>query len=138
MNYDDMLDRAIEETPDGESTAARFEVPEPELRQEGNVTVFENFRAVRERLGREPEHVLQFLQGDVGTSGEIDASGRARLTGSFDADRVESAIEEYADRFVRCAACGLPDTRLERDDQATVLRCEACGTRETLDGDGSR
>ena len=137
MDYDDMLDRAVEETPDGEHTSERFEVPEPELRQEGKASVFENFRAVCDRLGRDPEHVLQYLQGDVGTSGEIDERGRARLTGSFDADRIGNAIEEYVEQFVRCSACGLPDTQLNQDGETTVLRCEACGTRETLDGGSS-
>jgi len=137
MDYDDMLDRAVEETPDGELTSERFELPDPELRQEGKATVFENFGAVCDLLEREPEHVLQYLQRDVRTSGEIDESGRARLTGSFDADRIGSTIEAYADRFVRCSACGLPDTRLDRDSEPAELRCEACGRRERLDGEQS-
>jgi len=52
MDYDDMLDRAVEETPDGETASERSELPDPELRQEGKATVFENFRAVCDRLGR--------------------------------------------------------------------------------------
>ena len=135
MNYDDMLDKAIEETPDGETPSERFELPDPELRQEGNTTVFENFQAVCDRLGREPDHVLQYLQNDVGTSGEIDESGRARLVGSFGTERISNAIQEYTDRFVRCSACGLPDTQLEREDGTPVLRCEACWTREPIDGE---
>ena len=32
MDYDDMLDRAIDETPDIEGSSERFEVPSPEVR----------------------------------------------------------------------------------------------------------
>lgn len=129
MEYDEMLDRAIDETPEIDGTSERFEVPDPEVRQEGNATVYENFQATCSRLGREDDHVMKFLQNDLGTSGHIDESGRARLTGEFGADRIASALDEYVEEFVICSECGLPDTRLEREQGALLLRCEACGAR---------
>jgi len=129
MDYDDMLDRAASETSDVTDTDERLEVPDPAVRQEGSATVVENFQTVCDRLDRDPDHVLQFLQRDVGTSGHIDESGRARITGEFDASRVGSAIDDYVESFVRCPECGLPDTRLETEGGATLLRCEACGAR---------
>lgn len=129
MDYDDMLDRAIDETPDIQGGNERFEVPSPEVRQEGNATVFENFQSVCSTLGRGVEHVMKFLQNELGTSGHIDESGRARLTGSFGEGRLADAVEAYTDEFVRCPECGLPDTRLEHEQGATLLRCEACGAR---------
>ncbi|MFB6224219.1 MAG: translation initiation factor IF-2 subunit beta [Haloarcula sp.] len=129
MEYDDMLDRAMEETPDIEGTSERFEVPEPDVRQEGNTTVYENFQSTCSRLGREDSHVMKYLQNDLGTSGHIDESGRARLTGEFDSSRIEAAVDEYVEEFVLCSECGLPDTQLEREQGALLLRCEACGAR---------
>ncbi|MBV0903381.1 translation initiation factor IF-2 subunit beta [Haloarcula salina] len=129
MEYDEMLDRAIEETPEIDGTSERFEVPDPEVRQEGNATVYENFQATCSRLGREDDHVMKFLQNDLGTSGHIDESGRARLTGEFGADRIAAALDEYVEEFVICSECGLPDTKLEREQGALLLRCEACGAR---------
>jgi translation initiation factor 2 subunit 2 len=129
MDYEDQLDRAIDETPDIESGDERFEVPDPDVRQEGNATVFENFQATVRRLDRDPEHVVQYLQNELGTSGQIDESGRARLTGSFDERRVGDAIDGYTETFVICDECGLPDTRIEREQGALLLRCEACGAR---------
>jgi translation initiation factor 2 subunit 2 len=129
MDYDEQLERAIDETPDIESQGARFEVPDPDVRQEGNMTVYENFQATVRRLDRDGEHVVQYLQNEVGTSGHIDESGRARLTGSFGERRIAEAIEEYTETFVLCDECGLPDTRIEREQGALMLRCEACGAR---------
>jgi translation initiation factor 2 subunit 2 len=129
MDYDEMLDRGIEETPDIEGSSDRFETPEPEVRQEGNTTVFENFQRVRDRFDRAEDHLMRFLQDELGTSGHIDESGRARLTGDFRTDRIASAVEAYAEEFVICPECGLPDTRLDREQGAVVLRCEACGAR---------
>ncbi|UPW00528.1 translation initiation factor IF-2 subunit beta [Halorussus gelatinilyticus] len=127
--YDHHLERAMEETPDIERSGDRFDVPDPDVRQEGNVTVYENFQDTLDVLGREEDHVLKFLQDELGTSAHIDESGRARLTGEFSQRRIEDAIEEYTDEFVRCSECGLPDTKLEQEQGALLLRCEACGAR---------
>jgi len=128
-SYDEHLERAMDETPEIEGSGDRFEVPDPDVRQEGNVTVYENFQTTLDRLGREGDHVLKFLQDELGTSAHIDESGRARLTGEFSRRRIEDAIDEYAEEFVLCPECGLPDTRLEREQGALLLRCEACGAR---------
>ena len=127
--YDDHLERAMDESPEIQGDSERFDVPDADVRQEGNATVYENFQDTLDRFGRDEEHLLKFLQDELGTSAHIDESGRARLTGEFSQRRLGDAIEEYADEFVRCSECGLPDTRLEREQGAVLLRCEACGAR---------
>ena len=134
MDYDEMLDRGLEETPDIEGSSERFEVSDPEVRQEGNVSVVENFQNVCDQLDREDDHLMKFLQDELGTSGHIDESGRARLTGEFRSRRIADAIDAYTDEYVLCSECGLPDTRLEREQGALLLRCEACGARSPTKG----
>jgi translation initiation factor 2 subunit 2 len=129
MDYSDMLDRGIEQAPDIQPDSDRLDVPDPNVRKEGNVTVFENFRDVCRELSREPDHVLKFLQDEVGTSARIDESGRARLTGDFGARRVSDAIEAYTEQYVLCSECDLPDTNIEREQGAELLQCTACGAR---------
>ncbi|WP_224268951.1 translation initiation factor IF-2 subunit beta [Haloprofundus salinisoli] len=132
MEYDDQLERALAESPDIESTGSRFEVPDPNVRPEGNMTVFENFQSVVDKLDRDESDVLKFLQTELGTSGQIDESGRARLTGDFRRDRVARAVEEYTEAFVLCPECGLPDTRLVDEREATMLKCDACGALSSM------
>lgn len=132
MEYEESLERAIANSPDIAGADARFELPEPELREEGHVTVYENAPETVDRLGREPEHVMKHLQQEFGTSASLDDRGRLRLTGSFDTARVADGVEDYADRFVLCSECGLPDTRLERERGVSTLRCEACGARSAI------
>ena len=129
MDYDDMLDRGLEDTPDIETESDRFDVPDPAVRQEGNTTVVENFQAIRDALDRSEDHLLKFLQTELGTSAHIDESGRGRFTGEFRASRIADAVEAYAEEFVVCPECGLPDTTLEREQGAVLLRCTACGAR---------
>ncbi len=125
--YDDLLDRALDETPDIEGSGERFDIPDPEVRQEGNVTVYENFQPTIDRFDRDESLVLKFLQNELGTSAHIDEKGRARLTGEFNARRIDDAIEAFCDTYVRCPECGLPDTRLVEQQGATVIKCDACG-----------
>jgi translation initiation factor 2 subunit 2 len=134
MDYDEMLDRGIEQTPDIKGSSERFEVPDPEVRQEGHNTVFENFQQVCRDLGRDEDHLLKFLQDEVGTSAHIDESDRARLTGEFSERRIRDALEEYSERFVLCSECGLPDTNIKREQGAEILQCTACGARSSTSG----
>ena len=129
MDYEDQLDRALAETPDIEGEASRFQLSEPEVRQEGNATVFENFQDVADGLDRDPDHLMRHLQNEVGTSATVDERGRLRLTGEFRASRVRDALETYAEAYVICPECGLPDTHLEREQGAYVRQCDACGAR---------
>ena len=126
-DYEEQLERALEETPDIEGGGTRTDIPQPEARQEGNATVYENYRDTVDHLNREPEALLGFLQSDLGTSAQIDERGRARFTGSFDADRLAAAVDAYAEAFVRCPECGLPDTQLVDRAGTTMLQCDACG-----------
>ena len=124
-----MLDRGIEQTPDIEGSSGRFSLPDPTARKEGHVTVFENFRDVCRDLSRDPNHLLKFLQDELGTSAHIDESDRARFTGSFNERRLRDALEAYAETYVLCSECGLPDTSIEREQGAELLKCAACGAR---------
>jgi translation initiation factor 2 subunit 2 len=129
MDYDDSLERAMERTPDVAGSGERFQLPDPDVRQEGSATVFENFPVVVERLDRAREHVMRYVQNELGTSASIDDRGRLRLTGEFGADRLRTALDEYAEAYVRCPECGLPDTTLEKEHGTYVRQCSACGAR---------
>jgi translation initiation factor 2 subunit 2 len=132
MDYDEQLDRALSETPEEVGRESRFEVPEPVVRPEGNVTVYENFEETYDRLNREPREVLKFLQSELGTSASIDEKGRARLTGEFKQSRVAAALSAYVDGFVTCPECSSPDTHIVTEQGTEVLKCDACGALSPL------
>ena len=127
MSYDDHLDRALAET-DASSSASRFSLPDPSLRADGNFTLLENLDDIVTRLNRDTEHVVKYLQTELGTAASLD-DGRVRLTGSFKESRVYEALEAYADDFVICPECTLPDTKLVEENGTTYRQCEACGER---------
>ncbi|MFB6112520.1 MAG: translation initiation factor IF-2 subunit beta [Halodesulfurarchaeum sp.] len=132
MDYDEQLERALDEKPDISGDENRFEVPDPDVRAEGNQTVFENFQSILSRLDREERHLLKFLQDELGTSAQIDERGRARLTGEFSQRRVGDVIDDYVDTYVLCPECGLPDTSVTNEQGAELLECSACGARSSV------
>jgi translation initiation factor 2 subunit 2 len=132
MDYEDQLDRALEQSPDIAEGGGRFEVPDPDVRPEGHVTVWENFEAVHDRLARDPDHLVRFMQSELGTSAQIDDRGRARFTGDFKQRRVADALETYVEDFVTCSECESPDTRLVEERGTTVLKCDACGALSSV------
>ncbi|MFO7926693.1 MAG: translation initiation factor IF-2 subunit beta [Halobacteriota archaeon] len=133
MEYDERLDRALESTPEMEEATRRFSIPAPDVQQEGNVTVYENFQRTLDVFDREATHLMKYLQNELGTSATIDDRGRLRLTGEFRRGRIEDAIESYADDYVLCPECGLPDTILETENGAEIRRCTACGARSSTE-----
>ncbi|WP_410764454.1 translation initiation factor IF-2 subunit beta [Haloferax sp. DFSO60] len=132
MDYSEQLDRAVSETPDDQASDGRFSVPDPVVRPEGNVTIYENFAETHDRLARDDSHLLSFLQSEFATSASIDEAGRARFTGAFKQTRVADALDEYVETFVLCGECGSPDTRFVTEQGTSKLKCDACGALSAI------
>ena len=126
MDYDASLDRAMDAVPDIATSEKRLRLPDAEVQRDGAFTRLTNLGAIADALARETEHLHRFIQRDLGTSGKLE-SGRARYSGTFSPDDFDDTIERYTDEFVVCSECGLPDTRLVRENRTPMLRCDACG-----------
>jgi translation initiation factor 2 subunit 2 len=127
MNYDAALERAFEALPDQPRDGGdRLDVPEPEGQTDGAFTRLTNIGDIADALAREAKHVHRTIQREFGTNGQFDGS-EARYNGSFSTEDFAAAIDAYVAEFVTCSECGLPDTKLTREDGVDMLRCEACG-----------
>jgi translation initiation factor 2 subunit 2 len=126
MDYDGALDRAMEESPDIAEREERLTVPEAAAEEDGAFTRFRNLGDIADAVSREAEHIHRFVQQELGTSGTFE-DGRGRYNGAFSDAEFDAAIDKYLDQYVRCSECGLPDTRLVREDRTEMLRCDACG-----------
>jgi len=126
MDYESSLDRAMESVPDIGGDEERLSIPDAQAQKDGAFTRFTNLGEIADVLSREPEHLHRFVQRELGTSGKLDG-GRARYNGSFSGQDFDAAVDAYLEEYVRCSECGLPDTRLVREDRTPMLRCDACG-----------
>jgi translation initiation factor 2 subunit 2 len=46
-------------------------------------------------MHRQPEHVIQFLFAEMGTTGSVDGSGRLVIKGRFQPKQVENVLRRY-------------------------------------------
>lgn len=130
-DYEALLDRAIANLPDMETTDARFVIPEPKIMVEGKTTILDNFNNIVSVINREPDHVMKYLTREMGTAGKIDGL-RAVFQGKFSKEQIKTNIEAYVEEFVICSECGRPDTQLTKMDRVLVLKCAACGAHRPV------
>jgi translation initiation factor 2 subunit 2 len=130
-DYNELLDRAIDQLPEKVFETKRFTVPRAYSVIQGNRTIIQNFREVADALNRDPQHVLKFLLRELGTAGNLEGA-RAIMQGKFTHYLINDRIEDYVKRFVMCHECNRPDTKIIREDRIDILKCEACGAKAPL------
>ncbi|MBO7388508.1 MAG: translation initiation factor IF-2 subunit beta [Methanomicrobium sp.] len=124
--YEALLKHAYTNITEKSGDEGRFIVPEARVFVEGKTTVIENFSEIVSVLRREPDGVLKYLCGELGTAGKIDSS-RAVFNGKFDKQQIGGIIGKYIEDYVICSECGKPDTRLVKEGRTITLKCDACG-----------
>ncbi|MDP2217553.1 MAG: translation initiation factor IF-2 subunit beta [Methanolobus sp.] len=130
-DYEALLNRAIENLPDKETTDIRFVIPEPKIMMEGKTTILDNFLNIADVLNRDPDHVMKYLTREMGTACKIEGM-RAIFQGRFSKDQIRSNIEAYVEEFVMCSECSRPDTQLTKMERVLVLKCSACGAHRPV------
>lgn len=126
MDYEASLDRAYDDLPELGTEEDRLDVPDPALETDGAFVRFTNIEQVADALDRDPDHLHRHVQSELGTAGTYEG-GQARYSGSFTRADFETALDEYVAEFVTCSECGLPDTKLVKENRTMMLRCTACG-----------
>ena len=64
--YENLLNRAIDQLPPEVFEHKRFKIPKAYSDIQGNRTFIKNFKDVAEDLNRDPQHVLKFLLRELG------------------------------------------------------------------------
>ncbi len=126
MDYESSLDRAMENVPDIGGDETRLQIPDAQPQKDGAFTRFTNLGEIADVLSREDEHLHRFVQRELGTNGKL-SDGSGRYNGNFSGSDFDTTVDAYVEEYVRCSECGLPDTRLVREDRTPMLRCDACG-----------
>ncbi len=131
-DYETMLEEGREDLPEEVFEGGRFEIPEADTRKDGSKTVLENFADIASKLGRDEKHFSKYLLGELGTAGHVDGK-ELILQGNFRRGVVNSKIENYCEEYVICPECNRPDTEIRKEKGVLLLKCEACGARESLE-----
>ncbi len=130
-SYEILLKRAQALLPEKSTATERLEVPKVLGHIQGNRTVISNFHAIAGIIRRPLEHFLKYLLKEFATSGE--ATKTALILGTkVAASRINDKVQQYLKDFVICPECKRPDTKLEKDDNVTFIKCLACGAKHAV------
>ena len=131
-DYESMLDEGREELPEEVFEGKRFETPSAETTKRGNRTVITNFSDIAKKVNRDEKHFSKYLLKELGTAGHVDGDELV-LQGSFRRGIVNKKLTSYCEDFVICDECNRPDTKIVKEKGVTMLKCEACGARKSLE-----
>ncbi|KAI5970198.1 SUI3 [Candida margitis] len=141
LSYDELLSRFFEilkeNNPElaGDRSGPKFRIPPPVCQREGSKkTMFANVQEIATVLQRNPEHLIQFLFAELGTSGSIDGEKRLILKGKFQPKQMESVLRRYIIEYVTCKTCKSMNTELKREsaNRLHFLSCKACGSTRSV------
>ncbi|XP_077214795.1 eukaryotic translation initiation factor 2 subunit beta-like isoform X2 [Tasmannia lanceolata] len=135
--YEELLGRVFnilrENNPELAGDRRRTVMRPPQVLREGTKkTVFVNFMDLCKTMHRQPEHVMNFLLAEMGTSGSLDGQQRLVVKGRFAPKNFEGILRRYVNEYVICNGCKSPDTILSKENRLFFLRCEQCGCSRSV------
>jgi translation initiation factor 2 subunit 2 len=135
--YQELLGRVFQilrqNNPELAGEKKRYTIVPPSVHREGNKkTIFANVADICKRMHRQPEHVIQFLFTELGTSGSIDGSQRLVIKGRFQQKQIENVLRRYIVEYVTCKTCKSPDTILTKENRIFFQQCQSCGSTRSV------
>lgn len=119
----------------GDRSGSKFRIPPPVCQREGNKkTAFANVQEISDKLQRSPEHVIQYLFAELGTSGSVDGQKRLIIRGRFQPKQLENVLRRYIIEYVTCKTCKSINTQLKKEsaNRLFFLVCNSCGSTRSV------
>lgn len=101
-------------------------IKRPEIQLQNRKTFIPNFSQMCASMKREPADVSAYINKELQMQTSISAGGVLIIHAISRKTQVEKVIEKYVLEFVRCPLCKFQDTRIEKDNRITYLRCNRC------------
>ncbi|GMM34478.1 translation initiation factor eIF2 subunit beta [Saccharomycopsis crataegensis] len=140
LSYEDLLERFFTvlktNNPElaGERSGVRLKIPPPIVAREPKKTIFSNVKDISQKLQRDPEHVIQYLFAELGTSGSIDGKEQLIIKGKFMQKQLEYVLKKYILEYVTCQTCRSINTKLVRENANRLyfMVCNSCGSTRSV------
>lgn len=140
LPYQDLLSRFFDilktNNPElaGNRSGPKFRIPPPVCLRDGKKTIFANIMDIAEKLQRSPDHLIQYLFAELGTSGSIDGQKRLVIKGKFQSKQMENVLRRYILEYVTCKTCKSINTDLkkEQSNRLFFMVCKSCGSTRSV------
>ena len=132
--YNKMLEEAYQKIPETgvRRVESRFRPPRANVFYHGkNRTVIVNFGEIAEYLNRDPNILRKFLTKELAAP-SAPSGDRLIFLAKIDEQAIQSLLDYFIKRYVRCPVCGGYDTRLIRSNKHLTLKCDVCGAESPV------
>ncbi|WFD22115.1 translation initiation factor eIF-2 beta subunit [Malassezia equina] len=135
--YQELLGRIFrtlrQQNPALSGEKKKYTMVPPVVQRDGSKkTVFANLVEICKRMHRQPDHVIQYLFTELGTTGSVDGSQRLVIRGRFQPKQIENVLRRYIVEYVTCKTCRSPNTLLTKENRIYFMTCEACGSQRSV------
>ena len=135
--YGELLARVFktlrQSNPELQGEKKRYTIAPPQVLREGTKkTVFANIVDISKHMRRLPDHLIQFLFAELGTSGSIDGASRLVIKGRFQQKQIENVLKRYIVEYVTCKTCKSAETALTKENRLFFMQCESCGSSRSV------
>ncbi|KAJ3232260.1 hypothetical protein HDU81_003091 [Chytriomyces hyalinus] len=135
--YPELLARVFkiirQNNPELTGEKKKYTLVPPQVMREGTKkSIFANVVDIARRMRREPDHLIQYLFSELGTSGSIDGSQRLVMKGRFQQKHIENVLKHYIVEYVTCKTCRSGDTILTKENRLFFLQCQSCGSTKSV------
>ena len=132
-DYEKLLEDVYSRLPEKTTSSERFEIPKFEYFTEGNKTIIKNFKAVIEKIRRDPSNLIKYLTKELAVPAEQQGE-RLILARKLSGDMVNNKLEDFVKKYVICKECKRPDTHIDDSKGFKQIICESCGARTPIRG----
>jgi len=100
----------------------------------GIKTIVPNMSDIAKSLTRPPAYVTKYFGCELGAQVKCDdKNDRYIVNGAHDAEKLQTLLDGFIQRFVLCGSCKNPETDLTLSGGVIVRVCQACGQRSDCD-----
>ncbi|PVV02693.1 hypothetical protein BB560_002845 [Smittium megazygosporum] len=121
-----------ENNPELAGEKRKYTIVPPQIVRDGNKIIFANLPDICKRMHRPPEHVIQYLFAELGTSGSVDGNGGLIIKGRYQQKQIENVLRKYIMEYVTCRTCKSGDTILTKENRLYFVQCESCGSTRSV------
>ena len=131
IDYESLLKKARKELPESVFQKERFEIPKIRGHLEGTKTILTNLTQIAQTLRRPVQHMVKYITREIGAPA-VFRNNEVIINRKVPSSIINEKIKKYANTFVLCMECGKPDTTLTKENSIYILKCNACGTKNTI------
>jgi len=135
--YPELLKRIYDEHhnkkgPSGDAPT-RIQIEPPTVGKVGTRRVmWTNFASNCRTVNRKPDHVLQFVLAELGTTGDLGSENKLVIKGRYSPKQLEGLLKKYIAEYVTCKTCHSPDTTLKKENRIEFKVCNSCGSQVSV------